>query len=113
MIKRRSGSHLHGLRVCGLAPQDVHTPWPNTYGIWRDEIDELGLAHLLGPRWTNCVVYAGGRRHDLGREYGLFDNSRLQAHLLARGVSGVKKVVRVFDMISETELANLRAPSQK
>jgi lycopene beta-cyclase len=31
------------------------------------------------------VVYAGGQRHDLGREYGLFDNSRLQAHLLARG----------------------------
>ena len=77
-----------GLRVGGLAPQDVHTPWPNTYGIWRDEIDELGLAHLLGPRWTNCVVYAGGRRHDLGREYGLFDNSRLQAHLLARGERG-------------------------
>ena len=32
---------------------------------------------------------------------------------VARGVSGVKKVVRVFDMISETELANLHAPTQK
>lgn len=77
-----------GLRVGGLAPQDARTSWPNTYGIWRDEIDDLGLAHLLGARWTNCVVYAGGRRHDLGREYGLFDNSRLQAHLLARGERG-------------------------
>ena len=31
---------------------------------------------------------------------------------VARGVAGVKKVVRVFDMISETELANLRAPAK-
>lgn len=77
-----------GLRVGGLAPQPPDTPWPNTYGIWRDEIDGLGLAHLLGPRWTNCVVYAGGQRHDLGREYGLFDNARLQAHLLERCARG-------------------------
>jgi lycopene beta-cyclase len=73
-----------GLRVGGLAPQAAQTRWPNTYGIWRDEIDELGLAHLLSPRFANVVVYAGGARHDLGREYGLFDNTRLQSHLLDR-----------------------------
>ncbi len=77
-----------GLRVGGLAPQDAQTPWPNTYGIWRDEIDDLGLAHLLGPRFANVVVYAGGARHDLGRDYGLFDNARLQSHLLARCARG-------------------------
>ena len=77
-----------GLRVAGIAPDGPHARWPNTYGIWRDEIEALGLADLLEPRWTNCVVYAGGKRHALGREYGLFDNARLQARLLDRCTRG-------------------------
>ena len=32
---------------------------------------------------------------------------------IARGVSGVQKVVRVFEIISEAELANLNAPASK
>jgi lycopene beta-cyclase len=72
-----------GLRVIGLAASP-EAPWPNTYGVWVDEIAHLGLADLLGHRWSDCTVYAAGREIPLGRDYGLFDNTRLQEHLLAR-----------------------------
>ena len=73
-----------GLQVVGLAPVPPATPWPNTYGIWEDELIPLGLAHLLGHRWEDVVVYVQDREIALGRTYGLLDNAKLQAHLLAR-----------------------------
>ncbi len=73
-----------GLRVGGLAPAAPDTPWSPTYGVWVDELDGLGLETLLARRWSNCVVYSGVRAHPLARDYGLFDNHRLQDHLLAR-----------------------------
>jgi lycopene beta-cyclase len=72
-----------GLRVVGLAAAP-EAPWPNTYGVWVDEIAHLELAHLLEHRWSDCAVYAAGREFSLGRDYGLFDNARLQEHLLAQ-----------------------------
>jgi lycopene beta-cyclase len=73
-----------GLRVQGLAATPLRTPWPNTYGIWCDELEALGLADLLGYRWTNCVSYfeQAQVRHD--RSYGLFDKAKLQNHFLAQ-----------------------------
>ena len=87
-----------GLAVGGLAPRDPAAPWTNTYGIWAQEVDSLGLAHLLGHRWSDTVSYfgpgspaRGGRanasddgllRH--GVPYGLFDKAALQAHWLER-----------------------------
>ncbi|MDW8316435.1 MAG: lycopene cyclase family protein [Anaerolineae bacterium] len=71
-----------GLRVQGLAPADPAAPWQNTFGIWADELEPLGLAHLLRHRWSDCSAYADGRELRLGRDYGLLDNRRLQAHLL-------------------------------
>lgn len=85
-----------GLSVRGLAPADPAAPWANTYGIWVDEVEALGLTDLLSHRWDDTVSYfgpggsrAGGSpdadaslRH--GRAYGLFDKARLQAHLLER-----------------------------
>lgn len=85
-----------GLSVRGLAPADPTAPWGNTYGIWVDEVEALGLTDLLSHRWADTVSYfgpggssAGGSpdadaslRH--GRAYGLFDKARLQAHLLER-----------------------------
>ena len=85
-----------GLSVRGLAPADPAAPWANTYGIWVDEVEALGLTDLLSHRWADTVSYfgpggsrAGGSpdadaslRH--GRAYGLFDKARLQAHLLER-----------------------------
>jgi lycopene beta-cyclase len=70
-----------GLRVAGLAARPVETPWPNTYGIWIDDL-AVELHRVLGHRWADPRVFVAGRELALGREYGLFDNARLQAHLL-------------------------------
>lgn len=83
-----------GLNVTALAPGDPAAPWANTYGIWAEEVDALGLAHLLSHRWSDTVSYfgAGGsagdglRRH--GRTYGLFDKAALQEHWLGRCARG-------------------------
>ncbi|MCP9797353.1 lycopene beta cyclase [Cyanobium sp. Lug-B] len=90
-----------GLSVTLLAPHDPRAPWPNTYGIWGDEVDALGLGHLLEHRWSDTVSYFGAGDPDLGsaanrptahgRDYGLFDREALQRHWLeACGRGGVE-----------------------
>lgn len=80
-----------GLRVTvlsALSAADGETPWPNTYGVWLDEIEGLGYAPLLGYRWTNTVAHFGRGEVALGRTYGRFDNRSLQTHLLERCARG-------------------------
>ncbi|MEM6256225.1 MAG: lycopene beta cyclase [Cyanobacteria bacterium P01_D01_bin.156] len=78
----------HGLSLQGLAPTAPDTPWKNTYGVWCNELEALGLTDLLGHRWQNTVSYFGHAantsptRHH--RDYGLFDKQKLQQHLLAQ-----------------------------
>lgn len=73
-----------GLHVTGVTPIDPTAPWPNTYGIWEDELSTPTLAAMLNYRWTDCVAYAAGKEHRLSRVYGLLDNPQLQTHLLAK-----------------------------
>ncbi|MFQ6537488.1 MULTISPECIES: lycopene beta cyclase [Aphanothece] len=83
-----------GLAVTVLSLGDPAAPWPNTYGIWGDEVDALGLGHLLEHRWKDTVSYFGAGDADPaapanrptvhGRDYGLFDKHGLQAHWLAQ-----------------------------
>jgi lycopene cyclase-like protein len=80
----------HGLAVEALAPQDPASPWSNTYGIWVEEVESLGLEALLSHRWSDTVSHFGpggsggdgSLRH--GRAYGLFNKALLQEHLLRR-----------------------------
>ena len=78
----------HGLSLQGLAPTAPDAPWPNTYGVWCDELEALGLPDLLGHRWQNTVSYFGEAaatqptHHH--RDYGLFDKDKLHQHLLAQ-----------------------------
>lgn len=72
-----------GLNVAGLAPAPPPVEWPNTYGIWCDELEPMNLTHLLSHRWQNSVAYMP-QKIALGREYGLFDNVKLQTYLLER-----------------------------
>ena len=76
-----------GVRVAGVAPSSPEAPWQNTYGIWGPEVDALGMAHLLGHRWSQTSSYFG---EELGTEplahgidYGLFDKAALQRHWLS------------------------------
>lgn len=88
-----------GLAVTGLAPAEPSAPWVNTYGIWVDEVEALGLIDLLSHRWDDTLSYfgpGGGASADdpaadaalhHGRAYGLFDKARLQGHLLGRAAA--------------------------
>ena len=84
-----------GVTVGGVAPESVDAPWPNTYGIWADELKAVGLEPLLEHRWSDTVSYfgAGGTTAQdqataHGIDYGLFDRAALQRHWLeqAKGV---------------------------
>ena len=45
------------LKVEALSATDPKEIWPYTYGIWGEEVDDLGLGHLLGHRWGNTVSF--------------------------------------------------------
>ena len=83
--------HQRGVAVEGIAPDPVDAAWPNTYGIWADELKSLDLEHLIEHRWSDTVSYfgaGGSEAQDLalvhGIDYGLFDRSALQRHWLQR-----------------------------
>ncbi|WP_017296586.1 lycopene beta cyclase [Nodosilinea nodulosa] len=73
-----------GLAVQGLALADPAHPWPNTYGIWVDELEDLGLVQFLEHRWKDCVVNVNSGTLPLHREYGLLNKDRLQTHWLTQ-----------------------------
>ena len=80
-----------GVAVAGIAPEAVDAPWPNTYGIWADELKALGLEQLLEHRWHDTVSYFGeggstaqDQSHAHGIDYGLFDRAALQGYWLER-----------------------------
>jgi lycopene cyclase-like protein len=78
-----------GLRVGGLSPSPPETPWPNTYGIWLDELDAPGLRRdWLGLSWQDTSVYTAAGEIPLDRAYGLFDNGKLQDALYQQGQAG-------------------------
>ncbi len=80
------------LTIQALSASEPSDPWPYTYGIWGQEVDELGLNHLLEHRWKNTVSFFGEgstietnkknieTKHN--KDYGLFDKRRLQEHWL-------------------------------
>ena len=74
-----------GLAVQGLAVADPAQPWPNTYGIWVDELEDLGLVQFLDHHWKDCVVNVNSGALPLHREYGLINKDRLQTHWLDLG----------------------------
>ena len=80
-----------GVAVAGVAPDPVDAPWPNTYGIWADELKAVGLERLLEHRWSDTVSYFGeggttaqDQRYAHGIDYGLFDRAALQRYWLER-----------------------------
>ena len=73
-----------GLQVEGLSPEAPTKPWRNTYGIWADELEALGMEGFLCHRWHNTVVHMGNQEIPLKRDYGLIDREKLQNHWLAQ-----------------------------
>ena len=81
-----AAAHLgeSGLRVVGVSP-DPDAPWPNTYGVWVDEVAPLGYEPFFAHTWHDTVGNFGRGEVTLGRTYGRFDNAALRGHLAARG----------------------------
>ena len=112
-----------GLQLALLAPEDVRSPWANTYGIWGEEVDALGLAHLLEHRWSDSVSYFGAGSSDPqdpanaptrhGRDYGLFNRQALQQHWLTAcergGVALLRGKAEGFSLVENGCLSALRS----
>ena len=73
-----------GLTVEGLSATDPAKPWPNTYGIWADELEALGMSSFLDYRWQHTSAYMGQGAIALHRDYGLINREQLQGHWLAQ-----------------------------
>jgi lycopene beta-cyclase len=71
------------LDVALVAP-DHESPWSNTYGVWVDELEALGLTATVARRWPVTVVRTTTTVHRLARGYGLLDNARVRGVLRAR-----------------------------
>tara|TARA_Y100001968_G_scaffold134352_1_gene122580 strand:+ start:2409 stop:3629 length:1221 start_codon:yes stop_codon:yes gene_type:complete len=98
-----------GLQVNALASNSPTEPWPNTYGIWAEELESLGLESLLGYRWKNTVSYFGNGidsdgllpvKHNF--DYGLFDQVSLQKSLLEK-CKGLEWNIETVKKIAFTE----------
>ena len=83
--------HQRGVAVEGIALEPVDAAWPNTYGIWVDELKVLDLEDLIEHRWSDTVSYFGAGGSEAadqplvhGIDYGLFDRSALQRYWLKR-----------------------------
>lgn len=79
-----------GLEVACINP--VHPPrWPNTYGVWVDELRAAELDGCIQREWkTPRVELPGGRSHELDRRYALVDNAAMRSRLIRR--AGERKV---------------------
>ena len=78
-----TASAERGLRVRLVAP-DHDAPWPNTYGVWTDELLPMGLSATLVRSWPATAVTTRWGTRLLARRYGLLDNTLLREGLRTR-----------------------------
>ncbi|OIW21681.1 hypothetical protein TanjilG_07841 [Lupinus angustifolius] len=78
---------LYGIKVCCVDP-DPLSVWPNNYGAWVDEFDNLGLDDCFDKTWPMACVYVDeGRTKYLDRPYGRVGRNKLKRNLLEKCVS--------------------------
>ncbi|KAK8343424.1 hypothetical protein V6Z11_A07G013500 [Gossypium hirsutum] len=89
-----------GLNV-GLISPDL--PFTNNYGLWEDEIKDLGLEKCMEHVWPNTIVYLDDDKPiTIGRAYGRVDRRLLHEELLKRCVeSGVMYLSSKVESIVE------------
>ncbi|MBA0876171.1 hypothetical protein Goshw_002680, partial [Gossypium schwendimanii] len=98
-----------GLNV-GLISPDL--PFTNNYGLWEDEIKDLGLEKCMEHVWPNTIVYLDDDKPiTIGRAYGRVDRRLLHEELLKRCVeSGVMYLSsKVESIVEATDGHNLVA----
>nr|AAQ02668.1 lycopene cyclase [Setaria italica] len=62
--------------------------WPNNYGVWDDDFEEMDLYDCLDATWSGAVVYAddGSTKH-LQRPYGRVKRNNLKSKVMQKCLS--------------------------
>eukprot|EP00897_Mesotaenium_endlicherianum_P000322 jgi/Mesen1/10290/ME000079S09707 len=80
-----------GLNVCCIdpAPKSI---WPNNYGVWVDEFEDMGLTDCLDHTWTQAVVHLNETDEKfLDRPYGRVNRVKLKTKMIQQCIdNGVK-----------------------
>ncbi|XP_010552967.1 PREDICTED: lycopene beta cyclase, chloroplastic-like [Tarenaya hassleriana] len=98
-----------GLSVCSIDPSPKLI-WPNNYGVWVDEFEDMDLLDCLDTTWSGAVVYIDDHvKKDLGRPYGRVNRKLLKSKMLQKCIlNGVKfhqsKVTNVIHEESRSTL---------
>ncbi|CAL5200613.1 unnamed protein product [Lathyrus oleraceus] len=73
---------LYGIKVCCVDP-DPLSVWPNNYGVWLDEFEELGLEDCLHKTWPMASIYIDDKNTKyLDRSYGRISRRKLKEKLV-------------------------------
>jgi lycopene beta-cyclase len=75
-----------GVRVAVLG--DTGSGWPNTYGVWRDEVAGLLADAELEAVWPTALVRTASGTHTLSRSYARVDGEALRARLRQEADAG-------------------------
>nr|AUE44519.1 lycopene epsilon-cyclase [Gloiopeltis furcata] len=96
----------HAVSVVVLDPA-LHAPWPNHYGVWRDEFAQVGLEDCATAVYPTTAVYAGPEKITLDRAYLRVDRVMLKERLMSRCVDGGVRLccaaVSAVEHVSEAE----------
>ncbi|KAH0659592.1 hypothetical protein KY289_028340 [Solanum tuberosum] len=72
----------YGIKVCCVDPSPL-SMWPNNYGVWVDEFENLGLEDCLDHKWPMACVHINDHKTKyLGRPYGRVSRKKLKLRLL-------------------------------
>ncbi|OIW14965.1 hypothetical protein TanjilG_30684 [Lupinus angustifolius] len=78
---------LYGIKVCCVDPNPL-SMWPNNYGTWVDEFENLGLDDCFDKTWPMACVYLDeGRNKFLDCPYGRVSRKKLKEKLIKGCVS--------------------------
>ncbi|KAL2536388.1 Lycopene beta cyclase [Forsythia ovata] len=81
----------YGTKVCCVDPSPL-SMWPNNYGVWVDEFENLGLEDCLDKTWPmTCVFVDDHKTKYLNRAYGRVSRKELKLKLLGGCVANSVK----------------------
>ncbi|EEF38563.1 Capsanthin/capsorubin synthase, chloroplast precursor, putative [Ricinus communis] len=77
----------YGIKVCCVDPSPL-SMWPNNYGVWVDEFEDLGFVDCLNKTWPmTCVFIDDHKTKYLDRPYGRVCRKKLKTKLMENCVS--------------------------
>lgn len=77
----------YGIKVCCVDPS-LLSMWPNNYGVWVDEFDNMGFQDCLDKTWPMASIYINDHKTKyLDRAYGRVNRKQLKVTLLENCVS--------------------------